>query len=97
MRKSSLFLSFLLVGTLAFCFMFVQAYFQRTDDMRRLRQQIKVVESLQLTDLCLATEARYTRHPSQADRHSPFQSHPGALDHFPSGSIILPPQSSPKL
>ncbi len=92
MRKSSIFLIFLLTSTLALCGMFVQAYFQRADGMRRLRQQIKVVQSLQLTDLCLATEARHTRHPSQADRHSAFQSHPGALDHFPSGSIILPPQ-----
>ncbi len=92
MRKSSIFLAFLLVNTLALCLVFVEAHFRRSDDMRRLRQEIKVVESLQLTDLCLATEARHTRHPSQADRHSPFQSHPGALDHFPSGSIILPPQ-----
>jgi hypothetical protein len=92
LRKSSIFLLFVLGSTLALCFVLVKARLQSMDDIPRLRQQIKVVESLQLTDLCLATEARHTRHPSQADRHSPFQSHPGALDHFPSGSIILPPQ-----
>ena len=44
-----------------------------------------------LTDLCLFTDARYTRHPSLADRHSPFQDYPLALEHFPSGSLIPPP------
>ena len=44
-----------------------------------------------VTDLCLFTDARYTRHPSLADRHSPFQDYPLALEHFPSGSLISPP------
>ena len=51
------------------------------------------LRSLHVTDLCLATEARYTRHPAMADRHAPFQEHPLALEHFPSGSLILPPPS----
>lgn len=45
---------------------------------------------LGLTDIALFTEARYTRHPSQADLHSAFQDHPVALEHFPSGSLIPP-------
>lgn len=44
-----------------------------------------------LTDLALYTEARYTRHPSQADRHAAFQDHPGALEHFPTGALLAPP------
>jgi hypothetical protein len=55
-----------------------------------LSRTAQVVADLGLTDLCLATEARHTRHPALADRHAPFQSHPLALDHFPSGSIIGP-------
>jgi hypothetical protein len=43
------------------------------------------------TDPCLFTDARYTRHPSMADRHSPFQDSPLALEHFPSGSVVPPP------
>ena len=43
-------------------------------------------------DLALFTEARYTRHPSQADRFTPFQEHPASLEHFPSGSIAAPPR-----
>jgi hypothetical protein len=53
-----------------------------------------MVRRLQLTDLVLTTEARYTRHPSQADRFAPFQDHPHALDHFPSGSVIAPPAAA---
>ena len=46
---------------------------------------------LQLTDLALFTEARYTRHPSLADLHSAAQDHPLSLEHFPSGSLMPPP------
>jgi len=48
------------------------------------------VRALQLTDLALWTEARYTRHPSQADQFTPFQDFPSALEHFPAGSIVAP-------
>lgn len=50
-----------------------------------------LVSRLGLTDPSLFTEARYTRHLSQADRFSPFQDHPRALEHFPSGAIVAPP------
>lgn len=56
-----------------------------------LEAQAVLVGRLGLTDLCLFTEARYTRHPSQADRFTPFQDHPGAREHFPSGSLVAPP------
>jgi hypothetical protein len=46
---------------------------------------------LGLTDLSLFVEARYARHPSQADRFAPFQDHPTSLEHFPSGSLVPPP------
>ncbi|MEO8594280.1 MAG: hypothetical protein ABI759_13265 [Candidatus Solibacter sp.] len=58
-----------------------------------LVQASDLAERLDLTDLCLFTEARYTRHLSQADLHSAFQDHPTALDHFPSGSLVPPPQT----
>ena len=46
---------------------------------------------LQVTDLALFTEARYTRHPSLADLHSAAQDHPLSLEHLPSGSLMPPP------
>ncbi len=56
-----------------------------------LNAKAEMVEKLGLTDLVLFTEARYTRHPSQADLHSAFQDHPFAMDHFPTGSLLPPP------
>ncbi len=50
-----------------------------------------LVQELGLSDLSLCTEARYTRHLSQADGHTSFQDHPAALEHFPTGSLLLPP------
>lgn len=58
--------------------------------MRDLAATRALAARLQLTDIALVTEARYTRHPSQADLHSAFQDHPLALEHFPSGSFIAP-------
>ena len=49
------------------------------------------VSGLGLTDLCIATEARYTRHPAVSDRTAPFMDHPGAIEHFPTGSFWAPP------
>jgi len=50
----------------------------------------ELVKYLRLTDLSLWTEARYTRHPSQADLFTPFQDFPSSFEHFPAGSIIGP-------
>lgn len=51
------------------------------------------VSALGLTDLSLATEARYTRHPAVTDMVVPFMDHPGAIEHFPSGSFWAEPIS----
>ncbi|MEJ2031580.1 MAG: hypothetical protein P8Y63_00735 [Deltaproteobacteria bacterium] len=50
-----------------------------------------VTAGLGLSDLCIATEARYTRHPAASDRVVPFMDYPGAVEHFPSGSFWAPP------
>lgn len=49
-----------------------------------------------LTDLCVATEARYTRHPAVSDQVAPFMDHPGAIEHFPTGSFWAPPTFTAK-
>jgi len=51
----------------------------------------RIAETLGLTDLALWSEARYTRHPSQADFFSAFQNAPASLDSFPAGSFVPPP------
>lgn len=53
-------------------------------------QKRRLVAELGLTDLSLCSEARYTRHPSQADLFSAFQDFPAAFEHFPTGSLIIP-------
>lgn len=50
-----------------------------------------VTAALGLSDLCVATEARYTRHPAVSDPLVPFMDHPGAMEHFPTGSFWAPP------
>ena len=54
-------------------------------------ENARLARELGLTDLCLFTESRSTRNPSQADRFTAFQDAPGALDLAPSGSLIPPP------
>jgi len=92
-RKSTAFLVLLLVGGLVMSgLLFIHPRLQRDNYERGLAKRKHLVRELQLTDLCLFTEARYTRHLSQADLHSPFQDYPMALEHFPSGSLVLPPR-----
>lgn len=50
-----------------------------------------LVRAYGLSDLCLFTEAGYTRHASLTDPLSPYQDGPHSLEHFPSGSLVAPP------
>jgi len=50
-----------------------------------------LVVDLGLTDLALASGPSYGRHPTQTDLFAPFSDHPGALEHFPAGSLLPPP------
>ena len=59
-----------------------------------LPQKRELVRRLELTDLAIWTEARYTRHPSQADFFAPFQDGPSSLEHFPAGSVVAAPDRS---
>jgi hypothetical protein len=54
-----------------------------------------MVKALHLTDFAWFTEARYTRHLSQADAFSAFQDGPVAMEHFPAGSLVQPPRTFP--
>ncbi len=92
MGKSGVFLRLMLAGAvLTLATLFDDAPWVGGDP-ESLGHRVELVRSLGLTDLALFTEARYTRHLSQADRHSAFQDHPTALEHFPSGSLIAPPR-----
>ncbi|MEJ2119057.1 MAG: hypothetical protein P8Y67_13195 [Alphaproteobacteria bacterium] len=70
------------------------AWAQYTAGNRRTELRA-LVEALKLTDIALLTEARYTRHLSLADLHSPFQDAPMAIEHFPAGSLVAPSRRFP--
>ena len=75
----------------SFALTFVDAARLRAENEAASADMQRLVERLGLTDPVLFTEARYTRHPTQADLQSAFQDHPVALEHFPTGSLVPPP------
>ncbi|MFA5124111.1 hypothetical protein [Zavarzinia sp.] len=93
MRPADRALLLLAAGGCAFALCFADAARLRAAAGPDEAERTRLVGQLRLTDLALFTEARYTRHPSQADLHSAFQDHPLALEHFPTGSLIAPPAS----
>ncbi len=66
-----------------------EARHRATEETRRTADSLAA--ELMLTDLALWTEASYCRHPSQADRFAPHADHPSAMEHFPAGSMVPPP------
>ena len=93
MRKSTVYLACLAVGgLLLLSFIVVHPMVAESFHQYKMQENSRLVRELRLTDLCLFTEARYTRHPSQADLHSAFQDHPMSFEHYPSGSMVFPPQ-----
>ncbi|MCX8087348.1 MAG: hypothetical protein N3C63_10690 [Rhodocyclaceae bacterium] len=91
MRPAHLALGLLALASLGVGLICLDAARPSHADTARRAATAALVEKLRLTDLALFTEARYTRHPSQADLHSAFQDHPLAFEHFPSGSLVPPP------
>lgn len=90
-RKSTLFLLSMIVEVTMLGLLLVHASLSEEAQRAGLHEKAGVVTTLKLTDLCLFPEARYARHPSQADRHAAFQDHPLSLEHFPAGSFTAPP------
>lgn len=91
LRASTIFATYTAVGFLLLAVIVIDSSSRSATDRQQLEERRALVKSLSLTDLVLFTDARYTRHPSMADRHTPFQDYPLSLEHFPSGSLIPPP------
>lgn len=95
MRRHRLFLSVLLAEAATLGALFAQSRLSvERFEREGLSAGRELVAALSLTDLALGTEARYTRHPSQADRFAPFQDGPSALEHYPAGSLFGPRSGS---
>jgi len=91
-RSSTVALSLLAAACAAFALTFVDARRLAHAGAQRQAVAADLAQGLGLSDIVLFTEARYTRHWSQADLHSAFQDHPLSLEHFPSGSLLPPPR-----
>lgn len=93
MIKSKIFIGVIVIECLLIFSMLAHGkvrYHLQDESLLQSKQQL--VSQLGLTDFAIWTEARYTRHPSQTDFFSAFQDFPGALEHFPAGAIIAPPE-----
>ena len=94
-RRSTVFLG-MLAGLLLLCAaLLLHASSTVRNSQRRLAANASLVRRLALTDLCLFTEASYTRHLATADLSSAFQETPMSLEHFPSGALVQPPARTP--
>ena len=91
-RPSTLALGALAAGLLGLGVSLLETVLSDQERDAGLLQTQALTRQLGLTDPALMTEARYGRHLSQADRHTPFQDHPLAFDHFPTGSMLPPPR-----
>ncbi|WP_373499311.1 hypothetical protein [Desulfococcus sp.] len=92
MRGSTLYLGLTMTGiTLFILLLGVHPRFGGPEAARARGLREAMVAELGLTDLCLFTEAPHTRNPAVTDRHAPFQDHPAAREHFPSGTLLPPP------
>lgn len=90
MRKSTSFMFFIASAAVICIALSLHALHRGSEAHANRAYDSQLVKELELTDLCIFTEARYTRHPAMADNHSAFQDHPSALEHFPSGSLAMP-------
>jgi len=91
LRKSNIFFIFTAFNVIVLAVLFIHGGIERQRQGPFLLENKELVEDIGLTDLCLFTDARYTRNLVMADRSSPFQDNPLSLDYFPSGSILPPP------
>lgn len=94
MSKTRLFAAFIIVEVVALAALYVSSINAVRLKDGEMSHKRAMVHAMRLTDAALWTEARYTRHPSQADFFSAFADFPSSVDHFPAGSIVPPPQIS---
>jgi hypothetical protein len=102
-RRSSMLGAIIGAGTLALAALLLHAGYRISSDQMRLLATADLVRTLELSDLCLFTEASYTRHLSLADLRTPFQEYPlyatlllGAITGMDVG-ILMPFRNRPSL
>jgi hypothetical protein len=91
LRRSTIYLGTTAGLVLALGGMFLYASGEVRASGPLFARKTALVRQLELTDLCLFTEASYTRHLSTTDLSTPFQDYPMSLEHFPTGGLVGPP------
>lgn len=94
MRRSYVFFLYLFLCIGVISGLVVSSYNRTVEFSRSFSDMREMTRVLQLTDIFISHDARYTRNPSQADLFSAFQDYPGSIEHFPSGSVVPPPDFS---
>jgi len=92
MRKSTIAFALIALAAAALAAELAHGIWRTGTDAPALARMERMTAALGLTDPALFTEARYTRHLSQADLFTPFQDAPLSFEHFPSGSLLVPPR-----
>ena len=85
------YVSYYLLGFWVLLFLVLALLWGRAEwqDRSEVYAQKRVTaKKLLLTDLCLSTESRHTRHLSTPEIIAPFQDLPGYHEHFPSSSFF---------
>lgn len=91
-KKHKFFLAVVLFEIVFIFCLFIHSNLTVAINTETIAHKRGLVKELKLTDFSIWTEARYTRHPSQADFFSAFQDFPASIEHFPAGSIVNPPE-----
>lgn len=91
MRASTAYLAATCSLMLLLAALFSHSYMKRESSRALVSRMADMVGTLRLTDLCLFTEAAYTRHLSMTDLNTPFQDSPFSFEHFPTGALVAPP------
>jgi hypothetical protein len=65
---------------------------RRTVDREGAQARVRLAAALGLPDLALSSNARWLRHPSQAEPSAAFSDAPGSFDVDPAGAWIAPPR-----
>ena len=90
MRPSTLFLLFISLLLILQLLLYADNSTRTSREITARREMSQISEHLGLTDLCLATDARYIRHLALTDPVAPYMDHPGAVEQFPTGSFWRP-------
>jgi hypothetical protein len=91
--KHKIFIGIIVSEIVIFTLLLISGHITIEKSKEEITAKKSLVSTLMLTDFSVWTEARYTRHPSQADLFTPFQDYPASIEHFPAGSMLAPPES----